>query len=224
MRTPPESVTAPKSAGPAVANTPKSHTTGEMLRTPQFYLITATFMFACMGGLMMIGLAKPIAQMKGLVETAAIGVVAIGLANSLGRLFWGFVSDKIGRMNTVFTLLAGAALLSLFVNAATGVWVFVLIAFIGLFYGGILGTFPSLTADIFGTKHMAVNYGFVLIGFGAGAIIASQIAGIYKNLATSKNDISLMFPAFIIASCCAAAGIAMMLILKKLQTRQKTLA
>jgi len=223
MRTPPETAAAPAATGsvPAAAaansaNAPRHYTTGEMLRTPQFYLISATFMFACMGGLMMIAFAKPIAVAKGLAETATVGVLAIALANSLGRLLWGFVSDKIGRMNTVFTLLAGAALLSLFVNAATGVWVFVLIAFIGLFYGGILGTFPSLTADIFGTRHMAVNYGFVLIGFGIGAIAASQIAGIYRNLAAAKNDISLMFPAFVIASCCAAAGIVMMLILKKM--------
>jgi OFA family oxalate/formate antiporter-like MFS transporter len=80
-----------------------------------------------------------------------------------------------------------------------------------------VGTFPSLTADLFGPKHMATNYGFVLLGFGAGAIISSQIAGYYKNIAA--DDISLMFPAFIIASCCAAAGIAMMFVLKILNKR-----
>ena len=61
---------------------------------------------------------------------------------------------------------------------------------------------------------MASNYGIVLLGFGTGAIISSQIAGYYKNIAAV--DINLMFPAFIIASCCAAAGAVMMFILKKI--------
>ena len=101
----------------------------------------------------------------------------------------------------------------MFINIATGYWVFVLIAFIGFFYGGIIGTFPSLTADLFGSKHMAANYGFVLLGFGAGAIISSQIAGYYKNIAA--DNINLMFPAFLIASCCAAVGIFFMFVLKR---------
>jgi len=198
----------------------KSFTTAEMLKTPQFYLATVTLLVACMGGLMMIGFAKPIAEAKGLTQTATIGVLAVSLTNSLGRLLWGMISDKLGRINTILVLLVGTAALSLFVNAVTGYGVFILIALIGFFYGGIIGTFPSLTADIFGPKYMAANYGFVLLGFGAGAIISSQIAGHYRNVAA--NDISLMFPAFVIASCLAVAGLVMMLILRAMQKRSKT--
>jgi OFA family oxalate/formate antiporter-like MFS transporter len=68
---------------------------------------------------------------------------------------------------------------------------------------------------------MATNYGVVLLGFGAGAIIASQVAGHYKNISQAAgNDIRLMFPAFIIASCCAVAGIVMMLTLKWLRRKK----
>ena len=207
------------SNGVSAADDAKNYTTTEMLKTSSFYLVVVTYMLACMGGLMMIGFAKPIAFAKGLTETATIGVIAVSLSNSFGRLFWGIISDKLGRINTVLVLLTGTAILSLFVNAVTGYWVFLLIAFIGLFYGGIIGTFPSLTADLFGAKHMAANYGFVLLGFGTGAIISSQIAGYYKNVAA--NDINLMYPAFIIASCCAAAGIALMVILKAMEKRKK---
>ncbi|MCL2819751.1 MAG: OFA family MFS transporter [Oscillospiraceae bacterium] len=191
----------------------KNYAPSEMLRTPQFYLVLFTLMFACMGGLMMIGFAKPIAFAKGLTQTATIGVIAISVTNSLGRLLWGIISDKLGRINTVLVLLTGTAILSLFVNLVTGYWVFGLIALIGFFYGGILGTFPSLIADLFGPKNMAANYGFILLGFGAGAIISSQIAGYYKNIAAA--DINLMYPAFIIASIFATAGIVLMIILKK---------
>ncbi|MDR2599186.1 MAG: MFS transporter, partial [Oscillospiraceae bacterium] len=68
-----------------VSNTDKSYKTIDMLKTPQFYMVTITFMLVCMGGLMMIGFAKPIAEAKGLEEAAVIGVLAISLTNSLGR-------------------------------------------------------------------------------------------------------------------------------------------
>ena len=163
---------------------------------------------------MMIGFAKPIAVAKGMQEAATIGVLLIAIFNSVGRLTWGIVSDKIGRQNTIFILLIGSAVLSLFVNLASGYLIFVLIGLIGFFYGGLLSNFPALTAELFGTKYMSTNYGFVLLGFGAGAIISSQIAGYYKNVA--GDNIDLMFPAFIIASACAVVGIVLMLLLRKI--------
>jgi OFA family oxalate/formate antiporter-like MFS transporter len=139
--------------------------------------------------------------------------------NSVGRLVWGMVSDKLGRKNTIIILLAGTAVFSLFVNVVQGYWVFILIAFIGFFYGGLLSNFPSLTAELFGPKNMATNYGIVLLGFGIGAVISSQIAGHFKNVA--ENNINLMFPAFVIASCCAAVGIVLITILKVIRKRER---
>lgn len=192
----------------------------EVLKKPQFYIITITMMLACMGGLMMIGFAKPIAVAKGLAETATTGVLIISMCNSMGRLFWGIASDKIGRKATIIVLLVGSGLLSLLVNAANGYVIYVLIGFIGFFYGGFLSSFPSITADLFGAKHMSINYGMVLVGFGAGAVISSYIAGYFKNIAA--QDISLMFPAFVIASVCAGIGVLLMLTLKtKVKVEQK---
>jgi OFA family oxalate/formate antiporter-like MFS transporter len=218
LKNPPEGYKMDSVAASAKAAPPtKNVTSSEMLKTPQFYLLTATFLLACMGGLMRIGFAKPIAVAKNMVSTATIGVLAIAMFNSLGRLFWGMVSDKLGRINTLLVLLVITAVLSLLVNAANGYWIYILIACIGFSYGGLLSNFPSLTADLFGPKYMATNYGFVLLGFGAGAVISSQIAGYYKNISAAANDINLMFPAFVIASCCAVSGIIMMLILRKIK-------
>ena len=218
LKTPPEGyMTGSVAVNANRTMTAKDYTPLEMLKTPQFYFILFTFMLACMGGLMMIGFAKPIAVSKGLADTATIGVLAISMFNSVGRLIWGIVSDKIGRKNTIIILLAGSAVLSLFVTSVNGYLIYALIALIGFFYGGLLSTFPSLVADTFGAKHMATNYGFVLLGFGAGAILSSQIAGYYKNVAA--DNISLMFPAFIIASCCAFAGIIMIFIIKKIKMK-----
>lgn len=206
----PEGYTPPV-AGSAKANI--DFTPTEVMKMPQFYIITGTMMLACMGGLMMIGFAKPIAIAKDMASTATVGVLIISLCNSFGRLFWGWVSDKIGRKNTIILLLAGTAVLSLLVNLAVSYLIYILIGGIGFLYGGFLSNFPAFTADLFGTKYMATNYGMVLVGFGFGAIISSYIAGYFKNVAA--QDINLMFPAFIIASIAAIIGILLILIVKK---------
>ncbi len=206
---------APKSA--AASGAPRIQgadlTPKEVLKTKRFYLITATMMFACMGGLMMIGFAKPIATAKDLAETATIGVLIISICNSMGRLFWGILSDKLGRKRTMLILLAGSGTASLFVGFAEGYVIYLVIGIIGFFYGGILGTFPALTADLFGSKNMATNYGLVLLGFGAGAIISSYTAGYFKDIAA--QDINLMTPAFLIAAAGAFLGLILMSIALK---------
>jgi OFA family oxalate/formate antiporter-like MFS transporter len=208
----------PKKAVQAV----KSLTPMEMIRKPQYYLITLAFALASMGGLMMIGFAKPIAEAKELGEAAAVGVIVIALTNALGRLLWGAVSDKLGRINTMLILLAGTVVLALLVDAAGGFMLFVVIAFIGFFYGGLLSNFPALTADTFGPKNVSVNYGCVLLGFGAGAIASQFIAGYYRDVAKVADDISQMLPAFIIASVCAAVGIGLLLLVRVLQKKESS--
>lgn len=69
----------------------------------------------------------------------------------------------------------------------------------------------------FGTKYNATNYGIVLIGFGIGAVASSVIAGIYKDIA--KDDINLMFPAFVIASLAAAVAIIMVFFIKPVNNK-----
>lgn len=217
LRTPAENTAG--NVGAATAQDKGSLSPGQVLKDPRFYLITISLLLACMGGLMMIGFASPIAVAKGFSkEAAATGVLIISMFNSFGRLSWGIISDKLGRINTILVLLAGSGLLSLLVNSAGGYWIFVLIAMIGFFYGGFLSTFPSMTADVFGPKHMATNYGMVLLGFGVGAVASSFIAGHYKNIAA--DDITLMFPAFVIAAACAALALVLMITLKMMEKKR----
>jgi len=214
-KNPPEGWRMEQAATKANAKTVNNYSPMQMLKSVKFYLCVGTFALASMGGLMMIGFVSPIAQAHGFEpDIAAIGVLVVSLFNALGRLGWGWVSDKLGRKNTILLMLCGSALLSLLVGVVSGGWLFVLVAFIGLCYGGVLGTFPSLTADLFGAKHMATNYGLVLLGFGVGAIAAGQISGYFNNLVDRYDDINRMFPAFVIASVCALTGIVLMLMLK----------
>ena len=191
----------------------KQYSSKEMLKTARCYVLTLTFVLAVVGGLMMIGFARPIAVARGLEATATIGVLAIALFNSMGRLFWGAVSDRIGRFNTLTILLVSSGLLSLLVNIVPGYTIYIVIALIGFCFGGILSNFPALTSDLFGAKFMAGNYGIVLLGFGGGAIVATQVAGHFANIA-DLYGIEHMVPAFIIAACCAAAGAVMIFVLR----------
>jgi len=220
---PPEGHMADKiAANPKTAGTARSFTSSEMIKTPQFYLLTAAFIFSVVGGLMMIGFAHPIAVAHGLPEAAAtIGVLAITLFNSVGRLVWGMVSDKLGRIPTLLMLLVSSAALSLAVNVVSGYAIIVLIALIGLSFGGLLSNYPALTSDLFGSKFMGANYGFVLIGFGVGAILASQIAGHFANIAQYYDDISRLSPAFMFAAAFAALAIGILIILRLLDKKRR---
>ena len=155
----------------------------QVLRTPQFYMVTITLMLASAAGLMVIPFAKVLGVSGGLSDAVATaGVMVISGFNSFGRLFWGWVSDKLGRKNTLLLLLLVAGISILFVAAAKMYLILVLIAIVGFSYGGFLGVFPALTADFFGTKNMGVNYGMVLLGFGVGAVASSYVAGYFKDL------------------------------------------
>ena len=216
IHTPPEGHMMGASAKAATAEI-KNYTTKEMFGSPKFYVITFAMFLSVIGGLMMIGFARPIAVARGLESTATIGVLAIAFFNSFGRLFWGALSDKLGRVHTVMLIMVVSCVLSMSMIIVDGYFIYVVIGLIGFCFGGFLSTFPSLTADTFGMKYQATNYGFVLYGFGIGAVVASQLGGFFQNRA--RYDISLMSPAFAIAAGCAFAGFWLLVALKMLNKR-----
>jgi len=185
IKNPPEGF-KPKGWEPAAPKKGAAHvqdfTPREMLKTPQFYMITVMLMLASAAGLMVIPFAKVLGVDGGLsVEAATIGVMVITGFNSFGRLFWGAVSDKLGRKKTILILLVAAAVSIPFAALTQGYLILVFIALVGFSYGGFLGVFPALTADYFGIKSMGVNYGIVLLGFGAGAVVSAFFGGIFQG-------------------------------------------
>ena len=181
----------------------------QVLKTPQFYMVTVALMLATAAGLMVINYAKTLGLEKGLtVAVATSGVMVISAFNSFGRLFWGWTSDRLGRRNTLLLLLLLAGTTILFVNMASSSLILVLIAIVGFSYGGFLGVFPALTADFWGVKNVGVNYGMVLLGFGAGAVISLRFAGYFKDLTGG-----LVVP-FIAASIAAYAGAVLIFLLR----------
>ncbi len=163
--------------------------TGEMLRKPQFYMIFLCFVFGAGAGLMTIGLMKAFpmkAMMTGGLDwkeaSAAAGLamaVFFSLANGIGRIAWGTMSDKLGRKASIFIMLAtqGVIVIAFQKMAGTPVLLYVGAALIGFNFGGNFALFPTITADTFGTKYLAQNYGWVFLSYGVGGIFGPLLGG-----------------------------------------------
>ncbi len=176
-------------------------TSGEMLRTPQFYLILVTFTFGAAAGLMSIGLMRLWPQealTKAGVSPEAAGAAAtlamavfFALFNGLGRILWGIISDKIGRKNSIIIMMATQGLFVILFQWMAGneytLYLFAIL--IGFNFGGNFALFPTITADTFGTKYVGQNYGWVFLAYAVGGILGPVMGGRLGDL----NNFPLAF-------------------------------
>jgi len=145
----------------------------EAMRTWQFWLLWAMLFLNVSAGIMIISMASPMAQdmIHMAPVAAATMVMVISIFNGLGRVFWAWVSDMIGRAQVYFLLFAIQVVIFFALPSITNVSLFAIsFAIIGLCYGGGFGTMPSFTADFFGAKYMGGIYGWVLLAWGAAAV------------------------------------------------------
>ncbi|MGI9607221.1 MAG: OFA family MFS transporter [Acidimicrobiales bacterium] len=161
----------------------------EMIRTPQFHLLSLTFAMSAGAGLMAIGLMKiyPIEALtdSGVTDADASAIagtamaVFFSLANGAGRVIWGALSDNLGRKRSVVTMAASQGLfLVAFIPMASSEWSLYLAAtLIGFNFGGNFALFPALTADEFGNGVVGTNYPWVFVSYGAGGIIFPILGG-----------------------------------------------
>jgi MFS family permease len=172
--------------GPPPASTAKAaatyskrdYTPGEMLRTPQFYQLWLMFCFAASAGLLIIGHLAKISQIQGGINWGFVLVAVLAVANAGGRILAGFLSDRLGRTNTMLLVFSIQAI-NMFAFASYSSAPLLLLGSIltGLAYGSLLSLFPSATFDFFGLKNSGVNYGLVFTAWGAASLIGPIIAG-----------------------------------------------
>ncbi len=208
-------------AGSGGAGT-REYGTAEMLRTPAFYLIFATFAVSAGAGLMSIGLMKlyPMEALQAaghdLATASAIAGTAMAvffsLANGVGRIVWGTLSDRLGRRRSVLLMTAsqGAVLLVFTSMAGNEMLLYVGATLIGFNFGGNFALFPTLTADTFGTSRVGQNYPYVFLSYGVGGIAFPLLGGVLGDLGN--------FPlAFAICGAACLAGAACMVLLGRLE-------
>ena len=184
----------------------------EMLRTPQYYYLFVMYVFACLPGLMIIGHASPIGQkVAGLTPVEASAIVSmLGLLNSFGRLFWGTISDKLGRFKTVLLMFViNAAALFAMNFMSTFLLYGISVGAVAFCFGGAMGTYPALVADVYGAKFVSVNYGLVFLAYSVGAIVGPQLAAYVTQITGGEY-----YLAFIITGVLCALGGVMVLFFK----------
>ncbi len=190
--------TPPAGYKPAGWTPPQSTTTtrtdfspGQMLASGQFWLIWLTYFAGCAAGLMIIGQTSPIAQeLAGFTkEVAALGVSVLAIFNALGRIFWGRISDTIGRTRSLFLmfLINAIAIIGYFLIPTAPFIFWIGIALVGSTFGGYLALYPAVTADYYGTKYSGVNYGLVFTAYGIGGLLANIFAPRVKEITGNYN-------------------------------------
>ena len=158
----------------------------QMLTQPSFYVIYIMMTMVAFGGLVVTAQLSPIATFYKVDKVVvAFGMSALVLAieldrvlNGLTRPFWGWVSDHIGRENTMFIAfgLEALAVFALLHLVHRPVWFIVLSGFTFFAWGEIFSLFPSITGDLFGKTWATTNYGIVYTAKGLASIFAGPVA------------------------------------------------
>ena len=190
LLTPPPSVLVAKVRPNQTA---RGYTPAEVLKSPVFYLMYLMYVLIAAGGLTMAASMAPIAKdfkidkvpvdLFGMTMAALAFALALNrIFDGVGRPFFGWLSDQIGRENTMalaFTI--GAIALYTLSQSGTNPVLFVLVTacYFGV-YGEIFSLFPATTGDTFGSKFAAANYGMLYTAKGAGALLVPIAAGISK--------------------------------------------
>ena len=185
----------PKKADRSIRN----YTWKEMILDKRYYPAVIAFLCFASTGLFVIQSATGMSRMiGGLGENSplvAYTVSFIGIANSGGRLLWGSVSDKIGRYRALEIMGVIVAISGFLLSMVNGSYVsFILLAMlIAACYGGSMGVYPALTAENFGPKNNAINYGVMFIGFALGGFIGPKIfTGLMESSGSFRLPLSIV--------------------------------
>jgi OFA family oxalate/formate antiporter-like MFS transporter len=173
---------AAKPAGGSSVVGQHQFTTLEMLRTPQFYVLYASFVMMATGGLLVTANAGSMARSWGIPATALAAATSLNaLANGGSRIFWGWASDRIGRelaMVIAFTLQALCLVLVLTVGRWSGTLFTITLVLTFFTWGEIFSLFPSVVGDYYGAKCATANYGVMYSAKGVASIIGGGVAAI----------------------------------------------
>ena len=202
----------------------RDYTPLEVLASPIFWVMYAMFVLVGAGGLMATAQLAPIANdfniakvpvsLLGLTLPALTFALSIDrVLNGLTRPFFGWVSDRIGRENTMFIA---------FGLEAVGIWalsafgrdpvMFVILSGLVFFaWGEIYSLFPSTCTDVYGSKYATTNAGMLYTAKGT----ASLLVPLANVLAAASGGWHVVF--IVAALLNAAAAIMALAVLKPLR-------
>lgn len=199
----------------------KQFTPKEMLSTPLFWLMFIMFVMMSTSGLMVTSQLATFAKDFGVAGVTIMGVAAVPLALTLDRIcngatrpLFGWVSDHIGRENTMALAfgLEGIAMIIWLMTMHHPIMFVLLSGIVFLGWGEIFSLFPATLTDTFGTQHAATNYGFLYIAQGVGSILGGPLAAMLYAASHS------WYPVFTITiSCDFITALLALFVLKKMR-------
>jgi OFA family oxalate/formate antiporter-like MFS transporter len=198
----------PDVATPRVQQSSRDFTAVEMLKTPPFWVLYVMMTLLAMGGLMATAQLGPIAvdfrvakvpvSLFGLTMAALPFALSLDrILNGLTRPFFGWVSDHIGRENTMFIAfgLEGLGIL-LLINFAHVPALFVVFSGLVFFaWGEIYSLFPAMSGDLFGQKFATTNYGLLYTAKGTASLLV-PLGNVLKAATGSWMPIFIVAIAF----------------------------
>jgi len=177
----------PAAAGVPSAVARRSVAPREMLANPIFWLMFGMMTMMSTSGLMVTSQMGAFTKDFGIAGVLVFGLPLLPLALSIDRItngvtrpFFGWVSDRIGRENTMVIAFAleGVAMTG-WLFARNSPTLFVLMSGLVFFgWGEIFSLFPSTLTDTFGSRHATSNYGCLYIAQGVGSILGGPLAAL----------------------------------------------
>ena len=167
--------------------------TARCLCSGEFAVMWLVFFFNIAAGIAVIsfqspllqdvwGLADPGLEPETLAEYGATLIAASSLCNGFGRLFWGLMSDRIGRIRVFRILLASQMIVFGILMTERDPWIFsILVCYIMLCFGGGFATMPSFVLDVFGARRMSAVYGVMLTAWAAAGVCGPLYIGYLKD-------------------------------------------
>jgi OFA family oxalate/formate antiporter-like MFS transporter len=211
---------------PAVQQTRRDYGPAEVLRTPVFWVMYAMFVMVGSGGLMAVAQLAPIAadfNVAGIpVSILGITLPALTFAltidrvlNGVCRPFFGWVSDHIGRENTMFIafIIEGIGIYALLLFAANPLLFVILSGLVFFAWGEIYSLFPATCTDMFGRKFATTNYGMLYTAKGTAALLV-PLANV---LTTATGSWHAVF--YVAAILNIVAAVLALLVLKPMRIR-----
>jgi MFS transporter, OFA family, oxalate/formate antiporter len=176
-----------------------------MLRTPVFYLLFALFLMGTVSGMLVIGQGAPIVEdtLGASARAAGVAVTLLALGMVLGKVAWGWLSDRVGRPAVLVLLFVVATAALLVMTGASSYGPLVLgMSTVAFCYGGFVAVMGPVTADAFGVRHLGVNFGIVFLSVAVAAYVGPQLAS--RVAEASGGDYTV---AFVVAAAISGAGL-----------------
>jgi OFA family oxalate/formate antiporter-like MFS transporter len=187
-----------------IVQTRRDYSPRAVLKHPIFWLMYFMFVIVGAGGLMVTANLKPIAAdlhidkvsvtLIGLTMTTVTFAATVDrILNGLTRPFFGWISDRIGRENTMFIAFGveGVGIYMLYLWGHDPIWFVILSGLVFFAWGEIYSLFPSTCTDTFGAKFAGANAGLLYTAKGTAALLV-PLANMLQTASGSWDSVFLI--------------------------------